>query len=109
MFKIQVEPRAQAACSSNWDSSLLMTAIIIFDFRWGHKHPQLQVWLLSCENQPIVCARVYYGIPLGKPLHKKNRDKSNILKHFLMFPEANKNTHLPNYSVVRPTCMSCSE
>lgn len=53
MFKIQVEPHAQAACSSNWDSSLLMTAIII-DFHWGHKHPQLQVWLLSCENQPIV-------------------------------------------------------
>ena len=56
MFKIQVEPRAQAACSSSWDSFLLMTAIVIFDFRWGHKHPQLQVWLLSCENQPIVCA-----------------------------------------------------
>ena len=35
MFKIQVEPRAQAACSSNWDSFLLMTAIVIFDFRWG--------------------------------------------------------------------------
>ena len=65
MFKIQVEPRAQAGCSSNWDSFLLMTAIVIFDFRWGHKHPQLQVWLLSCENQPIVCARVHYGIPLA--------------------------------------------
>lgn len=79
MFKIQVEPCAQAACSSNWDSFLLMTAIVIFDFRWGHKHPQLQVWLLSCENQPIVCARVYYGIPLGKPLHKK---KQGQIKYF---------------------------